>query len=216
MKNIYIILACFTLSILACKNDGGHNEKVTSDTTAIVIDTMKLDSINPGMKRFEMEKGIMNMLMFSSDQILQKRTIYFDRFGARLVIVDERGLYIYQMNGFEYHINPRDKHIVKEQLRYENHYDPLMLNAMLMSDEVKKEINWTADGEEEILGHKCQKYKCHELKLNFTTEVWLYKGFPLLVKNQDPAKNVTIIECKKMQENVAVNPAKFVIPKLDK
>ncbi len=215
MKYIYVILACLSFSLFSCKNKGNHAENGTKDSVAEAVDTMKLDSIAPGIKRFEMEKGIMEMIMYTTNQTLQKRTIYFDRYGARLVIIDARGSYIYQMNGFEYHINP-DKKVVKNILRNEDQYDPTMLNALLMNDDLKKAINWTEDGEEEILGKKCKKYKCHELKLMFTNDVWLYKGFPMRVKIEDPVKNASIIECKKMQEGVDIDPAKFALPKFDK
>ncbi len=212
MKKIYIIVACFAICFSACKNNGDHATADKQDTAVKIIDSMKLDSINPGIKRFEMERGIMKMKSFFSNQLLFTRTIYFDRFGARLKLLDERGFEVYEMNGFHYDVNGNEKKVVKDKLRLESNYDPQMLNALLMTDEVKKEINWTPDGEEEILGRKCQKYTCHQLQLRLTTDVWLYKGFPIRVQNTDPGKNVSITECKEVAENASIDPATFNLP----
>lgn len=211
MKYIYILLIVSMAGLFgACKNSD-HHEDVKSDS-AKNVDTMKMDSINPGVKRFEVEKGVAVIKSYYSKELIISRTLYFDRYGARLLMVDERGFFTYEMNGFHYELNGKEKKTVKEKLRLESNYDPQMLNAMLMSDEVKKEINWTAGGEEEILGKKCQKYSCHHLQLRFTTDVWLYKGFPIRVQNTDPAKNVSITECTSFQENVAMDANRFELP----
>ncbi|MDZ4757119.1 MAG: hypothetical protein SGJ10_03135 [Bacteroidota bacterium] len=212
MKYIYIILTCFALCFGACKNNGASSDKNSQDSAAKVLDSMKLDSINPGIKRFEIEKGVMSMKSFFSNQLLLDRTIYFDRYGARLVIMDERKTSIYEMNGFKYILHENEKKVVKERLTLESNYDPQMLNALLMTDTVKKEISWTPDGEEEILGRKCQKYLCHHNFLHLSTEVWLYKGFPVRVHTTDPQKNVSITECKKIDENITIDPSRFELP----
>lgn len=219
MKNIQIIIVIIALYITACKNNNTSEIKSDQDTTKTVENPMLKDSLNPGVKRFEVEKGKLEMIMFSSDKNLYKKIIYFDRYGARLTSIINFGnriQYEYQQNGFSYHFNTADSHLVKEIFKPETFYDPQMLNTLLINDTIKKEINWTSTGFTEVLGRKCEKFECHDTRLNFHSEVYLYKGLPLFNKTTEPNGQVNITECKAFDENISVDNKNFIIPKSKK
>ncbi len=208
MKKYLLFIAC-AIMICSCGNSTPKNQ--SDDDSSVKSDA---PVAAPAVKgKYAVKSGIVvskgNMMGMNAVQ-----TLYFDDFGASEAIytsMEMMGTTITSVSvtkeGWTYNFNPKDKTGTKSyasagkgNLDFEN-----------LTDEVIKEYNIKKIGSETVLGKECDKYSMNSPSMNIKGEYCVWKGIALKM-NVDMSSIKMIFEATSVQEDVAVQADKFVIP----
>lgn len=178
-----LILLAYLLVLLAqaCKGKNENPKKSDDSLSTLKQDSMSLDSVHEGIKKYEMERGEIQYRVTMSKGEIWEQTLRFERFGAMMALYTsgkEMEMLELEKNGFHYSLNLSDRVGTKQYVNKEDR-DLQFISFLDMNEQVKKSWNYQELGEKEFLGKRCKRITLKKEKGGESAEYWVYKGVPL-------------------------------------
>jgi len=214
MKSQILILCFISLLVLSC---GRRNNSATNDSQITADTTMKFVSDDTGKEvhRVSIKSAVIHMKS-SAMGMTQQIVIYLDDFGkknATEVTQEMMGKKIQQFSisdgEYMYSFSPDNRKGKKSKLDSES---PDNINFNALTKEMASKFKLKKTGTAMVLGRKCDVFTMEfaEAKLKGTYYIW--KGIPLKTESEVSIMKVSM-EATSIEENVAIDPARFEIPK---
>lgn len=164
-------------------------------------------------KRYEVKSGKVTMEMDMMGQAMVQE-IYFDDYGAKQVTVSNFGGQKMRMlvkDGSNVMVNDAEKTAMRMPAMGPEAAE--RINFLNLDENTVKKNRVKELGEETVAGKTCKKYSYKVLMMGQaqTVTAWVYKGITLKTStNTDFGEMVQ--QATKIEEDVKVDPAMFVIP----
>jgi len=209
-KNLFFIPIAVVMLWSCSGNKNTGQTEIKGDTTIAFVDKVPVD-----LKKIDLKSAIIHMKS-STFGMTQQIVMYMDDYGQKqLTEVSQElmGLKVRQYtladSLYMYMFNPDDK-TGKRSLIDKKNPDNLQFNAI--TKEMAREFNIKKNGTAVILGRTCDVYTLEVASAKLKGTYYVWKGITL--KTESSVGGISIsMEVTKIEENAAIPPAKFEIPK---
>lgn len=211
--NIYIYAVCIIM-IAACVEEKSPEkviQNIEKQDSISALGEMAKDSINKGWERYDVKSGYVKYKAHFGDGKVRTRELQFDLFGARQLKTIHNAIFL-ERDGFIYSINPVDSVGTKTYSRFEDNFNPDMIDIKSLNDVLKRQYHYEEKGVESILGRKCKIVSLENREMNVSVRYWIYKYLPLKMEIKI-MRDISVIEAESFEENKAIDPEIFAIPK---
>lgn len=209
-KSIFLVFVA-ALMLWSCSgNKNSEQPKIKGDTSIAYVDSVPAD-----LKKMDLKSAIIHMKS-STFGMTQQIVMYMDDYGKKqLTEVSQElmGMKVRQCtlsdSLYVYMYNPDDKTGQRSLVDKKN---PNNIHFNAITKEMAREFHIKKNGTAVILGRTCDVYTMEipSAKLKGTYYVW--KGITLKTNSEVGGIGISM-EATKIEENVAIPPEKFEVPK---
>lgn len=196
----------------------GGNDKTIPDTTVDKSDSIvKYADKNANGENHKVSlKSVIIHMKSTAMGMTQQIVIYMEDYGkkqATEVTQELMGKKITQVSindgEYVYSFSPQTKKGKKTKVNLDN---PDNINFNAITKEMADKFKLKKKGTAKILDRNCDVYSMEYAKAKLKGTFFIWKGIPLKTESEVSVMKV-VMEATKIEENVTINPDKFVVPK---
>jgi hypothetical protein len=214
MKKQLFLACCISLLLWSC----GGNDKTISKTAVDKSDSMITYAEDNGtgeIRKISLQSVIIHMTSTAMG-MKQQVVIFMDDYGKRQtteVTQELMGKKVTQISindgEYVYSYSPQTKKGQKTKINQDN---PDNINFNAITKEMADKFKLKKTGTAKILDRVCDVYSMEYAKAKLKGTFYIWKGIPLKTESEVSVMKV-VMEATKIEENVTINPDKFVVPK---
>lgn len=208
-KNLFII-AVASMVLWGCSGHKSDQPEIKGDTAIAYVDKVPADA-----KKIDLKSVVIHMKS-STMGFTQNIVMYLDDYGKKQmteVTQELLGQKVHQCtltdSAYVYSYSPDDKKGKRTKIEAKG---PDNVNFNAITREVAKELNLKKKGTADILGRKCDVYTMEVSSAKLKGTYYIWKGIPLKTESTVAGIGITM-EATQIEENVAILPLKFEVPK---